>query len=133
MAQGSHTRHGFPDYATFFTVGEGLELPNIYVRPVKERVALDPSTYTKGHASRLVHEWSRRSAMFREKYVPPVEPEVVALRATDAACPSRRVDTGQGPIQDMAPSFLKQHHNFLKHQALTESKRLSKTIALLGT
>eukprot|EP00240_Pyramimonas_obovata_P014869 CAMPEP_0118939138 /NCGR_PEP_ID=MMETSP1169-20130426/28076_1 /TAXON_ID=36882 /ORGANISM="Pyramimonas obovata, Strain CCMP722" /LENGTH=210 /DNA_ID=CAMNT_0006883329 /DNA_START=95 /DNA_END=727 /DNA_ORIENTATION=- len=118
-----------PKDGTFVTLDEGAMWPSI--RPVQERVVLDPSTSTNGMSSVLVQEWARRSAIWREKYIPPVEPEVVTRRATDACCPSRRVDTGQGPIQDIAPSFLKQHPNHLKHQPLTHSKRITKTIELL--
>ena len=117
--------------ATFFTQERDDERP--FTRgQVQERVVVDPSAHTHGMKSVLVQEWEKRSALWRDKHLPPVEPEVVTLRATDTYCPSRRVDTGQGPIQDMAPSFLKQHPNLLKHQALTHSKRINKTIELLG-
>ena len=117
-----------PAKSSFITTNSVIELPPIRSFVSHERFSLDPST----HTNHLAREWMRRIDKWKTINVPPVEKEIVKLNATTTCCPSRRVCTGLGPLQDMAPSLLKRHPNFLKHQALTSSKRLTNTFALLG-
>jgi len=124
-----------PAKSNFTPAKNVIELPPIRSFVSHERVSLDPSTHTNHLAeanSVLLHEWMRRIDKWKTFNVPPVEKEIVKLNATTACCPSRRTCTGLGPLQDLAPfSLLKRHPNFLKHQALTSSKRLTNTFILL--
>lgn len=121
-----------PAKSSFITTNRVIELPPIRSFVSHERFYLDPSTHHLAEAnSVLLREWVRRIDKWKTVNVPPVEKEIIKLNATTTCCPSRRVCTGLGPLQDMAPSLLKRHPNFLKHQALTSSKRLTNTFALL--